>query len=85
MEYSKDQISLLDISIKRTENGIWMDLYHKPRDIQRYLPFTSSHPNHCKQKIPFCLARRICTIAKNNTEKLKNLEKLKSNTITQIH
>ena len=40
---------------------------------------TSSHPNHCKQNIPFCLARRICTFAENNAEKLKNLENLKTN------
>ena len=80
MEYSKDQIPFLDILIKRNENSIWMvDLYHKPTDIQRCLPFTSSHPNHCKRNIPFCLARRICTIAENNNEKLKNLENLKSN------
>ena len=79
MEYSKDQIPFLDILIKRNENGIWMDLYHKPTDTQRCLPFTSSHPNHCKRNIPFCLARRICTIAENNAEKLKNLENLKSN------
>ena len=79
MEYSKDQIPFLDILIKRNENGIWVDLYHKPTDTQRCLPFTSSHPNHCKRNIPFCLARRICTIAENNAEKLKNLENLKTN------
>ena len=75
MKYSKDQIPFLDILIKRNESVIWMDLYHKPTDTQRCLPFTSSHPNHCKRNIPFCLARRICTIAENNAEKLKNLEK----------
>ena len=48
MEYSKDQIQFLDILIKRNENDIWMDVYHKPTDTQRYLPFASSHPNHCK-------------------------------------
>ena len=48
MEYSKNQMPFLDILITRNENGIWMDLYHKPTDIQRCLPFTSSHPNHCK-------------------------------------
>ena len=32
-----------------------------------------------QKKHPFCLARRICTIAENNTVKLKNLENLKSN------
>ena len=55
-----------------------MDLYHKLRDTQRCIPFTSSQPNHCKQNIPFCLAQRIYTTAENNAEKLKNLEKLKS-------
>ena len=36
MKYSKDQIPFLDILIKRNENGIWMDLYHKPK---RNIPF----------------------------------------------
>ena len=77
MEYSKDQIPFLDILIKRNENGISMDLYYKSTDTQRCLPFTSSHPNHCKRNIPSCLPRRICTIAENSAEKLKNLENLK--------
>ena len=55
MEYSKAQILFLDILIKRNENGIQIDLYHKPIDTQRYLPFTSSHPNDCKENIPSCL------------------------------
>ena len=41
--------------------------------------FYIQSPNYCKRNIPFCLARRICTIAENDTEKLKNLENLKSN------
>ena len=79
MEYSKDQIPFLDILIKRSENGIWMDLYNKRTNTQRCLPFTSSHPSHCERNISFCLARRICTIAENNAEKFKNLENLKPN------
>ena len=79
MEYTKDQIPFLDISIKKNENGIWMDLYHKPTDTRRCLPFTSSRTNHCKRNIPFYLTPRLCTIAENNTVKLKNLENLKSN------
>ena len=79
MEYSKDQVPFLDTLIKRNENGIWMDLYQKPTYTQRCLPFTSSHPNYRKRNIPFCSVRRICTIAENNAEKLKNLENLKTN------
>ena len=51
MGYSTDQIPFLDILMKRNENSIWMDLYHKPADTQRCLPFTSSHPSHCKRNI----------------------------------
>ena len=79
MEYITDQIPFLDILIKKNQNGIWMDLYHKPIDTQRCLPFTSSHPKHCERNIPFCLAWRISIIAGNNADKLKNLENLKSN------
>ena len=74
----------LDILIKRNENGIWMHLSYKPTDTQRCLPFTSSQSNHCKRNIPFCLAQRICTIAENNAEKLKNLENLKT-TLSKYH
>ena len=56
---------------KRNGYDIWMNLYHKPTDTQKFLPFTSSHPNHCKRNILFCLAQRICAIAENNAEKLK--------------
>ena len=47
MEYSKNQVVFADIVIKEKESGIWMKLYHKPRDTLRYLLFTSSDPNHC--------------------------------------
>ena len=52
IEYSKNQIPFLDIFIKRNKNSIWMDLYHKPTDTKRCLPFTSNQPNHCKRNIP---------------------------------
>ena len=77
MEYSNDQILFLDILIKRNENSIWIDLYHKPTDTQRCLLFASSNLNHCKRNIPFCLARTICTIAENNVDKIKAFGKHK--------
>ena len=75
IEYSKDQIPILDTLIKRNENGIRIDLYHKPIDTKTPI---DTYGHHCKRNIPFCLARKICSIAENNTEKLKNLENLKS-------
>ena len=50
-----------------------------PDNTQRGLPFASSYPNRFKWNIPFCLARRICTIAENNAEKLKSTENVKPN------
>ena len=79
MEYSKEEIPFLDILIKRNDEKIWMDIYYKPTDTHRCLPFSSNHPNHCKKNIPFTLACRICTIVENNKTKIKHLESLKMN------
>ena len=79
MEYSKDAIPFLDILIKRNNDNIWMDIYYKPTDTHRCLPFSSNHPNHCKKNIPFTLARHICTIVENTEAKMKHLENLKIN------
>ena len=79
MEYSKDAIPFLDILIKRNNDKIWMDIYYKPTDTHRCLPFSSNHPKHCKKNIPFTLARRICTIVENTEAKMKHLENLKMN------
>ena len=76
LEYSMDHVAFLDILTKKKENAIWMKLYHKPTDTLRCLPFTSSHPNHCKPNTSFYLAP---TIAENNAEKLRNFENLRSN------
>ena len=69
METSDSQIPFLDILIKRSDNKIWMDIYFKPTDTHRCLPFSSNHPSHCKRNIPFTLARRICTIVENERQK----------------
>ena len=82
METSETHISFLDIMIKR-DDKIWMDLYQKPTDTQRYVPFSSNHPSHCKRNIPFTLARRICTIVENPHRKTKHLAELRENLLTQ--
>lgn len=59
MEYSDKEIPFLDILIKRDSSGIWMDLYHRPTDTQRCLPYSKSHPRHCPKSIAFLMTRRI--------------------------
>ena len=41
------------------------------------LPFSSSHPNHCKKNIPVTLARRICIIVENQQQKVIHQSELK--------
>ena len=56
-----------------------MDIYYKPIDTHRRLPFSSNQPKHCKKNITFTLARCICTIVENTEAKMKHLENLKMN------
>ena len=56
-----------------------MDLYHKPTDKQRFIPYSANHPKQCLKNIPFVMAGRICTIDENNSIKNKHLNELKKN------
>ena len=77
MERSTTNLPFLDIMIYKTGTKIWMDIYNKPTDSKRYVPFTSNHPRSCLRNIQFCLARRICAIVEEET-KLKQLSELKA-------
>ena len=79
MEYNKDAIPFLDILIKRNNDKIWMGIYYKPTDTHRCIPFSSNHPKHCKNNIPFTMARRICIIVENTEAKMKHFKNLKMN------
>ena len=56
-----------------------MDLYHKPTDTQRCLPYSTSHTKHCLKNVPFVMVRSMCTIVENNSVKNKYLKELKEN------
>ena len=74
MEVSDNNLPFLDILINKCDKKIWMDIYAKPTDAKRYVPFNSCHPKHCLKNIPFCLARRICTIVENTSVMNAKLE-----------
>ena len=44
MESSEQQLPFLDIMLNINERKVWMDLYSKPTDSKRYVPFDSCHP-----------------------------------------
>ena len=68
MERSTTNLAFLDIMINKTGTKIWMDIYNRPTDSKRYVPFTSNHPRSCLRNIPFCLARRICAIVEEEEQ-----------------
>ena len=60
--------------INKSVAKIWVDIYNKPTDSKRSVPFTSSHPQHCLTNIPFSLETRICTIVENENVKEKRFK-----------
>ena len=55
MEKSQTRLPFLDIIINKSGIDGYLDIYNKPTDSKRYLPFTSNHPRHCLTNIPFSL------------------------------
>ena len=60
-----------------------MDIYTKPTDSKRYVPFTSNHSQHCLTNTSFSLARRICTTVDNENVKEKHFKELKKNCLNK--
>ena len=78
MEYSDTSISFLDIKVVKNEINILTDIFYKTTDTHQYLNFKSCHPTHTKRNIPYNLARRICTIVKDEDTKDQRLAELKN-------
>ena len=57
--YSESHLNVLDLTLHFCDGFISTDVYAKPTDSHLYLPFSSSHPSHCKRAVPFGVALRI--------------------------
>ena len=58
-------------------NGeIQTDIFYKPTDSKQYLLYTSCHPEHTRNSIPYNLARRLKTIVSDERTLRKRLEEL---------
>ena len=53
------------------------DIFYKSTDTHQYLDYRSCHPKHTKRNIPYCLARRICTIVSQTNTRDQRLDELK--------
>ena len=64
LEHSETEIPFLDTLVRKLGNNLITDLYSKPTDSFDYLLYNSSHPQTCKDSIPysqFLRVRRICS------------------------
>lgn len=78
MDKSACTINFLDVNVNLNQEGnVMTDIFYKSTDTHQYLDFGSCHPYHTKRNIPYCLARRICTIVSESHVKNVRLVELK--------
>ncbi len=83
-EYSPTTINFLDVQVTKTTTGELMtDLYVKPTDSHAYLNFSSCHPRHIVNSIPYSQALRIIRICSDEASRKTRLDDLKRNLITR--
>ncbi|XP_060085696.1 uncharacterized protein LOC132565106 [Ylistrum balloti] len=85
MEKSKIRLPFLDILLFKDNEELCTDIYYKSTDTHQYLNFLSSHLRHTRENIPFCLARRICTIIEKDALRRQRLEELRQFLAEQNH
>lgn len=68
-EYSANQVTFLDLSIKLNENNeIDTSLYRKPISKHEFVHFSSNHPKHLLKSLPYsCGLRAIRSCSDTNT------------------
>ena len=61
--YTDTSLAFLDIKVSIEGNGLCTSVHYKPTDSHSYLLYSSSHPLHVKNSIPysqFLRLRRLC-------------------------
>ena len=77
-ECSDTRLVYLNVTVLKTKTGFKTEIFNKLTDSDTYLPFTSSHPRHCRENIPFGLARSVRALTDDNETVLLKLEELRS-------
>ena len=63
-EISDSSLAFLDIKLSIEGNGLCTSVHYKPTDSHSYLLYSSSHPSHVKNSIPYSQLlrlRRLCS------------------------
>ena len=62
-EVSATSVNFLDVTVHKDNQGkLHTSLYTKPTDSHLYLHYSSFHPKHQKQSLPYSQALRLCRI-----------------------
>ena len=75
--YSENTLNVLDLTLHLQDGFIITDIYAKPTDSHLYLPFSSSHPAHCKRAIPYGVALRVRRNCSTDEFLIKRCDKYK--------
>ena len=76
MDKSIIKLSFLDTMVINKNGEVQTDIIYKPTDSKQYLLYTSCHPKHTRNSIPYNLARRLKTIVSDERTLHKRLEEL---------
>ena len=63
INFSKESIEYLDVTVRLVDNNITTAMYSKPSDTHAYLLPTSNHPTHICKNIPNSVMKRVRGIA----------------------
>ena len=75
-EISLETLSFLDVSVRINKGNLETGLYTKPTDTHDYLLYSSSHPQRCKDSIPYSQFLRIRRLCSSIKEYERNVMKL---------
>lgn len=78
MECSESQLKYLDVLVYKTPLGFKTVVNAKDTDSGTYLNYTSSHPRHCRDNIPFSMARRVKALTDDEALAETKMSELKS-------
>ena len=78
LEISDKVIKFLDLTIDMTDkNRLETDIYRKPANAHLYIHYSSCHPRHTNNSLPYSLAYRLLWICSTDNLLTKRLDELK--------
>ena len=67
-EISETSVTFLDINISVQDNNLATSVYYKPTDSHSYLLYSSSHPSHIKDSIPYSQFLRLRILCSGDSD-----------------